>query len=114
VAESNNGGEMVSTTIAQIDKNVPVKLVHASRGKATRAEPISAIAEKGHDHHVGVFSALEDELCIWIQGDDSPNRLDAKVWAMTELISSNVSVGGKARIANYASDGEKKEKDLPW
>lgn len=85
VAEANNGGEMVSTTIAQVDKSVPVKLVHASRGKATRAEPISAIAEKGHDHHVGSFPVLEDELCLWVQGDASPNRLDAKVWMMTEL-----------------------------
>lgn len=85
VAEANNGGEMVSSVIAQVDPNVPVKLVHASRGKYTRAEPISAIAEKGHDHHVGNFPALEDELCLWTPGDDSPNRLDAKVWAMTEL-----------------------------
>ena len=101
VAESNNGGEMVSTTIAQIDKHVPVKLVHASRGKAVRAEPISAIAEKGHDHHVGVFAALEDELCLWVQGDASPNRLDAKVWSMTELTSGGASIGGKAKVGNY-------------
>jgi phage terminase large subunit-like protein len=101
VAESNNGGEMVSTTIAQIDKHVPVKLVHASRGKAVRAEPISAIAEKGHDHHVGVFAALEDELCLWSQGDSSPNRLDAKVWAMTELTAGGASIGGKAKVGNY-------------
>ena len=83
VAESNQGGEMVSQVINQVDPNVPVRLVHASRGKATRAEPIAAIAEKGHDHHVGVFEKLEDELCLWTQGDDSPNRLDAKVWMMT-------------------------------
>lgn len=85
VAEKNNGGEMVTAVIKQVDKTVPVKLVWASRGKATRAEPISAIAEQGRDHHVGVFSALEDELCLWTPGDESPNRLDAKVWAMTEL-----------------------------
>lgn len=85
VAEANNGGEMVSTVIKQVDPTVPVRLVHASRGKATRAEPISAIAEKGHDHHVGNFPALEDELCLWVTGDASPNRLDAKVWMMTEL-----------------------------
>ena len=95
VAEKNNGGEMVSSVIRQAvinarkkDRtvgNVPVKLVWASRGKATRAQPISAIAENGRDHHVGNFEALEDELCLWIPGGDSPNRLDAKVWAMTEL-----------------------------
>lgn len=95
VAEKNNGGEMVASVINQAvinarvkDKTigeVPVQLVWASRGKATRAEPISAIAEKGRDHHVGNFPALEDELCLWIPGDPSPNRLDAKVWAMTYL-----------------------------
>jgi hypothetical protein len=95
VAEKNNGGEMVASVIKQAvinarakDKTigeVPVKLVWASRGKATRAEPISAISEQGRDHHVGSFPQLEDELCLWIPGDASPNRLDAKVWALTEL-----------------------------
>ena len=85
VAEANNGGEMVSLTIAQVDPTVPVTLVHASRGKQTRAEPVAAIAEKGHDRHVGSFPALEDEMCLWIPGDPSPNRMDAKVWAITLL-----------------------------
>jgi hypothetical protein len=95
VAEKNNGGEMVASVIKQAvinarlkDPNVgevPVRLVWASRGKATRAEPISAIAESGRDHHVGTFPELEDELCLWVPGDESPNRLDAKVWAMSEL-----------------------------
>lgn len=89
VAEDNNGGEMVEAVIKQVDQNVPVKRVHASRGKATRAEPVAAISEQGRDHHVGVFSALEDELCLWMPGDASPNRLDAKVWAMTELLGEN-------------------------
>jgi len=86
VAEKNQGGEMVETTIHQVDPDVPVKLVHASRGKQARAEPISAKTEKGKIHHVGSFPLLEDELCLWIPGDPSPNRLDAKVWGMTELI----------------------------
>ena len=87
VAEKNNGGEMVESVIKQVDQNVRVKLVWASRGKATRAEPISALSEQGRDHHVGSFPKLEDELCLWIPGDISPNRLDAKVWAITELVS---------------------------
>jgi phage terminase large subunit-like protein len=91
VAEKNNGGDMVMAVIKQVDPLVNVKLVWASRGKATRAEPIAAIAEQGRDHHVGVFAALEDELCMWTPGDDSPNRLDAKVWAVTELLTG----GGK-------------------
>jgi len=91
VAEMNNGGEMVELTIHQVDPTVRVKLVHASRGKATRAEPVSALYQQGRGHHVGPFPALEDELCLWIPGDASPNRLDALVWAATELIQ-NISV----------------------
>jgi len=86
VAEKNQGGEMVETTIHQVDPDVPVKLVHASKGKQARAEPISAKAEKGKIHHVGSFPLLEDELCLWQPGDPSPSRLDACVWGMTELI----------------------------
>ncbi|HRS74568.1 MAG TPA: hypothetical protein P5282_06475 [Anaerolineaceae bacterium] len=91
VAEKNNGGEMVESVIRQVDPNVNVKLVWASRGKATRAEPIAAISEQGRDHHVGVFAQLEDELCMWVPGDASPNRLDAKVWAMTSLLETGTS-----------------------
>ena len=90
VAEKNNGGEMVEAVIRQVDPRVNVKLVWASRGKLTRAEPIAAIAEQGRDHHVGYFPALEDELCMWTPGDKSPNRLDAKVWAMTELTGGSL------------------------
>jgi len=82
----NQGGEMVEATIHQADPSVPVKLVHASRGKQTRAEPIAARYEKGEIHHVGNFSALEDEQCLWVPGDDSPNRMDALVWALSDLM----------------------------
>lgn len=90
IAESNQGGEMVSAVINQIDSNVPVELVHASRGKATRAEPIAAAYEQGRVHHVGDYPALEDEMCLWCPGDKSPNRMDAMVWGMTALISGAV------------------------
>ena len=90
VAERNNGGEMVSSVIRQVDPTVNIKLVWASRGKYTRAEPIAAIAEQGRDHHVGNFPILEDELCSWTPGDSSPNRLDAKVWAITYLMANGV------------------------
>lgn len=86
IAESNNGGEMVASVIAQIDSAVPVRLVHASRGKMTRAEPIAVIYEQGRAHHVGSFPALEDEQCLWVPGDPSPNRMDALVWAATEIM----------------------------
>jgi hypothetical protein len=102
VAEDNNGGEMVELTIKTIDPNVRVKRVHASRGKATRAEPIAAIYEQERGHHVGSFSALEDELCLWTPGDNSPNRLDALVWAGTELMLNGGDAAmyvGSRRIA---------------
>ena len=86
IAEANNGGEMVTAVIKQVDPTVPVSLVHASRGKHTRAEPIAALYEQGRGHHVGSFPDLEDELCEWEPGMDSPNRLDAMVWAYTELM----------------------------
>ena len=88
VCEKNFGGDMVLSTIRQIDAHVPVKLVHASRGKAVRAEPVAAAAEGGREHHVGNLPALEDEMTTWVPGDNwSPNRLDAKVWALSEVLN---------------------------
>jgi hypothetical protein len=91
VAEANQGGEMVSQTIKQVDSKVPVTLVHASRGKQTRAEPVAATYQQGRGHHVGSFPALEDEMCLWVPGDPSPNRMDALVWAATELLDYGIS-----------------------
>lgn len=85
VAEKNNGGEMISEVIATVDPHIKVVLVHASRGKQTRAEPIAAAYEHNRAHHVGDFPLLEDEMCLWTPGDPSPNRMDALVWAFTEL-----------------------------
>jgi phage terminase large subunit-like protein len=86
-AEANFGADMVSATITAVDPSVPVKLVHASRGKAVRAEPIAATFERGRAHIVGRMPALEDELTGWEPGGNmpSPGRLDAMVWAVTEL-----------------------------
>lgn len=88
VAEANYGGEMVESTVRAVDGGAMVayKAVHASRGKLLRAEPISALYEQGRVHHVGSFPDLEDELCQWVPGDKSPNRLDALVWVLTELM----------------------------
>lgn len=85
VAEINNGGEMVESTLKNIKSTVPYKSVWASRGKVIRAEPISALSEQGKIKHVGVFANLEDQLCEWEQGMKSPDRLDAYVWAFTFL-----------------------------
>jgi predicted phage terminase large subunit-like protein len=92
VAETNNGGEMVENTIRMIDQNVPYRGVWASRGKITRAEPISALYEQRRVHHVGPFPMLEDQMCAFTVDFNrremgySPDRVDALVWALTELM----------------------------
>lgn len=88
IAETNQGGEMVKNTILTIDKTVPFKGVHATKGKYTRAEPISALYEQRKIHHVGTHGRLEDQLCEWELGMDSPDRLDALVWGFTDLMIS--------------------------
>ncbi len=87
IGETNNGGDLVETNLRNVDKNIPYAGVHASRGKQTRAEPISALYEQGRVHHVGMFSELEDELCEheFLPNQPSPNRLDALVWGISYL-----------------------------
>src|SRR5262245_10630621 len=88
VAEMNNGSEMVEAPLRTIDPTVPVKLLSASRGKRTRAVPVSALYERRMVDHVGVFPDLEDEMTTWVPdtGMPSPNRMDAAVWSLTELL----------------------------
>jgi phage terminase large subunit-like protein len=86
IAEVNQGGDMVEHTLRTVDDSIPFKKVHASRGKQTRAEPIAALYEKKMVHHVGIFPDLEDQMCNWIPGEKSPDRMDALVWALTELM----------------------------
>ena len=91
VAEKNQGGEMVSSVIRSVDRSITPKLVHASRGKIVRAEPISSLYEQNRIHHVGRFDQLEDQMCTFsvdnIRGNGfgSPDRVDALVWGLTEL-----------------------------
>lgn len=86
IGEVNNGGDLVEHVIRGIDPKASYKAVRASRGKYTRAEPVAALYEQGRVHHVGVFPELEDQLCGWVPGDPSPDRLDGLVWAITELM----------------------------
>lgn len=86
VVETNFGGDMAVATIVgaaeALGVQIPVKKVRASRGKRPRAEPVAALAQRNEWHHVGVFEALEDQLCTWtVDTDYSPDRLDAMVWA---------------------------------
>jgi len=90
VAEVNQGGDMVAQVIRQVDPLVPVKAVHARRGKVTRAEPVAALYEQGRVHHLRGLGTLEDQMCAMTargyEGRGSPDRVDALVWALTELM----------------------------
>jgi phage terminase large subunit-like protein len=97
VAEGNQGGEMVRHTIQTVRANAPVTIVHAHRGKQARAEPVAALYEQRKVDHVGSFPELEDQMVTWepLSGMASPDRLDALVWALTELaIGGGPSVHG--------------------
>ncbi len=91
VAEANQGGAMVESVLRAAEVTLPLRLVHASKGKAARAEPVAALYEAGRVRHAGTFPALEDQLCGLVTGGAyqgpgrSPDRADALVWALTEL-----------------------------
>lgn len=87
VAESNQGGEMVSTIMRQVMPTAPLRLVRATRGKRLRAEPVAALYERGFVSHVGALARLEDQMCDFVPGmGKSPDRVDALVWALTDLM----------------------------
>lgn len=115
IAEKNNGGEMVETVLKSVDRSVPVKLVHASRGKVVRAEPISALYEQGRIHHVGRFDKLEDQMCTFSvdvvrnSSEGSPDRVDALVWGLTEIfdkIAGRRSVPQRGKTPDVVTDFE--------
>lgn len=101
VAEANQGGAMVEAVLRAANVALPLRLVHASRGKVARAEPVAALYEAGRVRHVGLFPALEDQLCGLMTGGEyrgpgrSPDRADALVWALTELM---LGVRGEPRV----------------
>jgi phage terminase large subunit-like protein len=97
VAETNYGGAMVESTLHTVDPNVRVIQVSASRGKAVRAEPTSALYEQGRFHHVGSFAELEEQMCALTPSgyglNGSPDRVDWLVWASTELFQAMPNQG---------------------
>lgn len=113
IAEKNQGGDMVESTIKTVDRSVPVKLVHASRGKVVRAEPISALYEQGRVHHVGRFDQLEDQMCMFSAdnirsiSNGSPDRVDALVWGLTEIFDK---ITGKRKLTDKTPDLTKPKK----
>ncbi len=98
VAEINNGGAMVAEVLRAVKRTLPLKLVHASRGKSARAEPVSALFAAGRVGLCGAFPEMEDEMCGLIAGGGyvgpgtSPDRADAMVWALTELMLDDAPV----------------------
>jgi phage terminase large subunit-like protein len=92
IAEANNGGDMVASVLRAAQAGLPVKLVHASRGKVARAEPVAALYERGRVSHLGAFPELEDQMCGMMTGGGycgpgrSPDRADALVWALSDLM----------------------------
>jgi phage terminase large subunit-like protein len=92
VAEANQGGDMVASVLRAADVALPLRLVHANRGKVARAEPVAALYEAGRVRHAGLFPKLEDQLCGLVAGGGyqgpgrSPDRADALVWALSELM----------------------------
>lgn len=100
VAEVNNGGDMVEATVRMIDPNVPFTAVRAARGKVARAEPVAALYEQGRAHHLGTLPLLEDQMCGFAGDFDrakagySPDRVDALVWALSELLVTPIAGEG--------------------
>ena len=109
VGETNFGGDMVETVVRTADANVPYKAVTASRGKKQRAEPIAALYEQGKVSHVGNLIALEDEMVTWdpVRATWSPGRMDALVWAATELMLEETTTG----VLDYYRE-LRKERDM--
>jgi len=99
IVEVNQGGDMVSSVLRATGVRLPIQTVRAARGKYTRAEPIAALYEQGKVVHVGVHSALEDQLCTWTPGDSSPDRLDALCWAAWALMLDGQSQ--RPRVREY-------------
>jgi phage terminase large subunit-like protein len=102
VAEVNQGGDLVVTVLRQIDHSVAVRTVRATRGKWLRAEPIAALYAEGRVAHVGAFDALEDQMCLFgvdgLAKGRSPDRLDALVWALTDLMIGAAGRPGVRRL----------------
>ena len=103
IAETNNGGDLVVHLLQQVKNTVPVKKVTASRGKTVRAEPIAALSEQSKLHMVGYFPELEDELCEYEPGisTKSPDRMDAMVWAVTELSEGSNALNYLSALAVF-------------
>ena len=127
IAEKNQGGLMVESTLKAVDRSVPVELVTATRGKVVRAEPISALYEQGRIHHVGSFPALEDQMCLFSvdfvrsAANGSPDRVDALVWGLTKIFDkitgrrlTTKGLGPEQEQESHAIDWRQSEQPNQW
>jgi predicted phage terminase large subunit-like protein len=102
IGETNNGGDMIELLLRQVDNTVAYRKVTATRGKITRAEPVASLWEQGRGHLVGGYPILEDQMASFtIASNDSPDHLDAMVWACTELMDGSASMMGLAALAKF-------------
>jgi Terminase RNaseH-like domain len=120
VAEVNNGGDMVGATLRMIDPNVAFTAVRASRGKVVRAEPVAALYQQGRVHHIGTFPQLEDQMTNFTSDIDraaagySPDRVDALVWAFSELLVEPMKSAGIYELyRRNAEAAEQRDKPQP-
>ena len=105
IAETNNGGDLVLEVLKQVDNTIPLRKVTASRGKRVRAEPVSALSEQLRLHMVGAFPELEDQLVTWEpDSNESPDRMDAMVWAVTELMGNSLALRSLAAMADFCPE----------
>jgi phage terminase large subunit-like protein len=118
IAEKNQGGLMVESTLKAVDRSVPVELVTATRGKVIRAEPISALYEQGRIHHVGRFDVLEDQMCLFSvdyvrnASNGSPDRVDALVWGLTKIFDK--ITGRRLTTKGLGPDQEPESHMIDW
>jgi phage terminase large subunit-like protein len=118
IAEKNQGGLMVESTLKAVDRSVPVELVTATRGKVVRAEPISALYEQGRIHHVGYFDKLEDQMCLFSidfirsASNGSPDRVDALVWGLTKIFDK--ITGRRLTTKGLGPDQEQESHMIDW
>ena len=102
VIETNQGGDMAESVLRSTDPNLPVRQVKATRGKWLRAEPVAHLYERSLVSHVGTLPELEDEMCVFEQraakGRASPDRVDALVWALTELLLTSKAANPRVSV----------------
>lgn len=125
VAEKNQGGEMVEAVIRAKDRNVPITLVTATRGKVVRAEPVSALYEQGRVHHIGRFDKLEDQMCLFTRdaertAGNSPDRVDALVWGLSSIFTRitgrrvRKEAESEYKVDNTKFAGKSSKSDTMW